>query len=154
MNRTLTGIALVSLAAAAIGAASASAQTAADPRPTLKVGTASAARGQKATGVIAVPAGVDAATTISVVVVHGAKPGPVLAVVSGLHGTEYASILAVERLIQLLDHFLRHQERRALGLRAVGPAGIEPVHVLSVDRIHVRDLLLERRHVDQRHENH
>jgi hypothetical protein len=103
MNRTLTDIALVSLAAAAIGAAPASAQTAADPRPTLKVGTASAARGQKATGVIAVPAGVDGATAISVVVVHGAKPGPVLAVVSGLHGTEYASILAVERLIQLLD---------------------------------------------------
>ena len=103
MNRTLKGIALVSLAAAAIGAVTAFAQTAADPRPTLKVGTASAARGQKATGVIAVPAGVDAATAISVVVVHGAKPGPVLAVVSGLHGTEYASILAVERLIQLLD---------------------------------------------------
>jgi predicted deacylase len=36
-------------------------------------------------------------------VVNGAKPGPVLAVVSGAHGTEYASIIAVERLIQLLD---------------------------------------------------
>jgi predicted deacylase len=94
---------LASLAAAMIGAASVSAQTGADPRATLKVGTAVAARGQKVTGVIAVPAGVDAATTISVVVVHGATPGPVLAVVSGLHGTEYASILAVERLIQLLD---------------------------------------------------
>jgi hypothetical protein len=75
----------------------------ADPRPTLKVGTAEAARGQKATGVIAVPPGVDAGTSIAVAVAHGAKPGPVLAVVSGLHGTEYASILAVERLIQVLD---------------------------------------------------
>ena len=103
MKRATSLMLLASMAAAAIGAAPASAQTAADPRPTLKVGTASAARGQKATGVIAVPAGVDAATAISVVVVHGAKPGPVLAVVSGLHGTEYASILAVERLIQLLD---------------------------------------------------
>jgi uncharacterized protein len=78
-------------------------QSVPDPRPTLTVGSASAARGQKATGVIAVPAGVDAATNIAVAVVHGARPGPVLAVVSGLHGTEYASILAVERLIQLLD---------------------------------------------------
>ncbi|MFI5127557.1 MAG: M14 family metallopeptidase [Candidatus Acidiferrales bacterium] len=67
------------------------------------VGTASAAPGEKATGYINVPAGVDAATNIPVVVVHGAKPGPVLAIVSGAHGTEYASIIAVERLIQHLD---------------------------------------------------
>jgi predicted deacylase len=38
-----------------------------------------------------------------VAVVRGAKPGPVLAVVSGAHGTEYASIVAVSRLIQALD---------------------------------------------------
>jgi len=76
---------------------------AADPHPTMKVGTASAARGQKATGVIAVPAGADAATNIAVAVVHGAKPGPVLAIVAGAHGTEYSSILAVERLIQALN---------------------------------------------------
>lgn len=67
------------------------------------VGTASAAPGEKATGYIDVPAGVDAATNIPVVVVHGAKPGPVLAIVAGSHGTEYASIIAVERLIQHLD---------------------------------------------------
>lgn len=67
------------------------------------VGTASAAPGEKATGYINVPAGVDAATNIPVVVVHGAKPGPVLAIVSGAHGTEYASIIAVERLVQHLD---------------------------------------------------
>ncbi|HKV27921.1 MAG TPA: M14 family metallopeptidase [Candidatus Acidoferrales bacterium] len=67
------------------------------------VGTATAAPGEKATGYINVPAGVDAATNIPVVVVHGAKPGPVLAIVSGAHGTEYASIIAVEKLIQHLD---------------------------------------------------
>jgi len=67
------------------------------------VGTASAARGQRANGFIEVPAGVDAATSIPVVVVNGAKPGPVLAIVSGSHGTEYASIIAVERLIQRLN---------------------------------------------------
>jgi predicted deacylase len=66
------------------------------------VGTATAARGQMATGFIEVPAGSDAATSIPVVVVNGAKPGPVLAIVSGSHGTEYASIIAVERLIQRL----------------------------------------------------
>ncbi|HEX3586270.1 MAG TPA: succinylglutamate desuccinylase/aspartoacylase family protein, partial [Candidatus Angelobacter sp.] len=67
------------------------------------VGTATAGPGQKATGILEVPAGVDAATSIPVVVVRGAKPGPVLALVSGAHGTEYASIIALEKVIQSLD---------------------------------------------------
>ena len=70
---------------------------------TFAVGTASAARGAKATGVIAVPAGSDAALDIPVAVVNGTRPGPVLALVSGAHGTEYASIIAVEELIENLD---------------------------------------------------
>jgi len=67
------------------------------------VGTASAAPGERATGFIEVAAGVDAATSIPVAVIHGSKPGPVLALVSGSHGTEYASIIALEKLIQSLD---------------------------------------------------
>jgi len=67
------------------------------------VGTSSAARGQKAYGAIEVPAGVDAALSIPVVVANGAKPGPVLALVSGLHGTEYASIIALEKVIARID---------------------------------------------------
>jgi uncharacterized protein len=67
------------------------------------VGSATAAPGETATGYLNVPAGVDAALQIPVVVVRGAKPGPVLAIVSGSHGTEYASIIAVEHLIQHLD---------------------------------------------------
>lgn len=67
------------------------------------VGTAAARSGQKATGTIDVPAGVDAATSIPVVVVLGRNPGPVLALVSGLHGTEYASVIALEKLIQQLE---------------------------------------------------
>ena len=67
------------------------------------VGTATATSGQQATGYIEVPAGVDAATSIPVVVVRGSKPGPVLALVSGAHGTEYASVIALEKLIPQLD---------------------------------------------------
>jgi uncharacterized protein len=67
------------------------------------VGSATAAPGQAATGYIDVPASMDAALQIPVAVVRGANPGPVLAIVSGSHGTEYASIIAVERLIQHLD---------------------------------------------------
>src|SRR5262252_5997880 len=77
--------------------------TAAQDRATFTVGTATAARGQKATGVIAVPAGSDAALNIPVAVFHGAKPGPTLAIVSGAHGTEYASIIALEKMIEALD---------------------------------------------------
>jgi predicted deacylase len=50
-----------------------------------------------------VPAGLDAATNIPVVVINGEKRGPVLALVSGAHGTEYTSIIAIEKLINLLD---------------------------------------------------
>jgi uncharacterized protein len=67
------------------------------------VGTATAASGQKATGFIEVAARGDAATSIPVAVFQGKKPGPVLALVSGSHGTEYASIIALERVIQTLD---------------------------------------------------
>ena len=67
------------------------------------VGNAKAARGQKVTGTIEVPAGVDAALSIPVVVAHGAHPGPVLALVAGAHGTEYSSIIALERVIERLD---------------------------------------------------
>jgi predicted deacylase len=67
------------------------------------VGTATARSGQKATGFIQVAAGVDAATNIPVIVINGAKPGPKLAVVAGAHGTEYASIIALENLAQAVD---------------------------------------------------
>src|SRR5437667_6306936 len=76
---------------------------AAQQRATFTVGTATAARGQKATGAIEVPAGSDAALSIPVAVFHGAKPGPVLALVAGAHGTEYSSIISLEKLIGLLD---------------------------------------------------
>ena len=68
-----------------------------------RVGTASATPGQKTTGYLEVSAGVDAGTNIPVVVVNGARPGKVLALVSGAHGTEYVSIIAIEKLIAKLD---------------------------------------------------
>ena len=56
-------------------------------------------RGARATGVIHVPPGSDPGYDIPVAVIHGARPGPALAVVSGAHGTEYTSIIAVETLM-------------------------------------------------------
>jgi len=72
-------------------------------RASFTVGNATARRGQKAFGTIEVPAGVDAALSIPVAVFHGARPGPVLALVSGAHGTEYTSIVSLERLIGILN---------------------------------------------------
>ena len=79
------------------------ASTFAQDRGTFSVGNATAARGQKALGTIEVPAGSDAALSIPVAVFHGAKPGPVLALVAGAHGTEYTSIIALEKLIGSLN---------------------------------------------------
>lgn len=67
------------------------------------VGTATARPGQKANGFIPVAAGVDAAENIPVIVIQGAKAGPMLALVAGAHGTEYASIIALEKLAQSID---------------------------------------------------
>src|SRR5262245_40733918 len=80
---------MIRLITAAIGLAIVLASsTSAQERMIFTVGSASAARGQKAIGMIEVPAGSDAATSIPVAVFHGAKPGPTLALVSGAHGTE------------------------------------------------------------------
>ena len=89
--------------AALIIVAGTSSVLAQDSRATLTVGTAAATRGQTARGVLKVPAGSDAGYDIAVAVVHGARSGPVLAIVAGSHGTEYASIIAVERLIDAVD---------------------------------------------------
>ena len=67
----------------------------------ITVGTATARAGEKATGYIEVPVGVDAATSLPVIVMNGAKPGPKLALIAGAHGTEYASSVA---LVQLVSH--------------------------------------------------
>jgi uncharacterized protein len=67
------------------------------------VGTALARSGQKVSGFIQVPAGVDAALDIPVIVVNGAKPGPTLALLAGAHGTEYASIIALMKLAEAAD---------------------------------------------------
>src|ERR1700674_3768450 len=95
MSRLITATALLVFVFAGL--------TAAQDRATFTVGTATAARGRKATGTIEVPAGTDAALSIPVAVFHGAQPGPVLALLSGAHGTEYTSIISLEKLISLLN---------------------------------------------------
>jgi predicted deacylase len=79
------------------------AQGRAGDKDVFSVGNVKASRGQIATGAIDVPAGSDAALAIPIAVAHGAKAGPVLALLAGAHGTEYASIIALEKLIGEID---------------------------------------------------
>jgi len=67
------------------------------------IGSATAHAGQKANGFIRIQAGSDAGTDIPVIVINGSKPGPTLSLISGSHGTEYGSIVALPKLAQLVD---------------------------------------------------
>jgi predicted deacylase len=98
------------------------------------VGTASAAPGTTAYGELRVPQGSDAATTISVAVINGAKPGKGVAFVAGSHGTEYASIVALTRLIEKIDP--RTLTGRVIVAPLLNVASFEQmtVHVNPVDR--------------------
>ena len=61
------------------------------------------APGQRLDWSLSVPAGEsDPATSIPLTVLHGTKKGPVLAVVAGVHGFEFASILAVAELSEMI----------------------------------------------------
>lgn len=68
----------------------------------ITVGSATAAPGQAAYGAIVVPPGSDSGVDLPIAVVNGARPGKVLALVAGSHGTEYASIVALDRLLERL----------------------------------------------------
>jgi predicted deacylase len=74
-----------------------------DPHAAVTVGTATAQRGERAYGALVVPAGSDSGTTIQVAVINGAKPGRVVSFVSGAHGTEYTSVVALTKLIERID---------------------------------------------------
>lgn len=77
-------------------------------RDRLAVGSAIANPGQKVSGWIDVPDGVDTGTRIPVSVAHGVEDGPVLALIAGTHGYEYTSIVALEEVIAALDPTRMH----------------------------------------------
>ncbi|NPD27363.1 DUF5829 family protein [Corallococcus exiguus] len=61
-------------------------------------GSAVAMPGQRAHGYLPVPGGEGDVPPLPVTVIRGAKPGPVVAVVAGVHGAEYVPILTLQRL--------------------------------------------------------
>jgi len=65
----------------------------------LKVGEVLANPGEKKSGFINVPKGMDGPEIqIPITIINGAKGGPVLALTAGIHGYEYPPILALQRL--------------------------------------------------------
>jgi hypothetical protein len=72
-------------------------------RDPLTVGGITAAPGELASGFVPVPDGVDPGTRLPVTVANGSADGPVLALVAGTHGSEYTSVLALQRVRARLD---------------------------------------------------
>ena len=86
----LTGIALIAQGHAQVGS--------------FRVGSITASPGQRVSGFLEVPAaGGDEGSRIPITVIHGTQPGPVLALIAGNHGYEYAPILALQRLRSRID---------------------------------------------------
>ena len=98
------------------------------------VGSATAAPGETARGAITVPVGVDSGLSIPVAVIRGTKPGPTVAFVSGSHGTEYSSIVAMQRLIPRID--ARKLAGTVIIVPLVNVASFEQMtpHVNPIDR--------------------
>lgn len=67
------------------------------------VGSVIARAGEIASGFLEVPEASDAGTRIPITIVNGVGPGPVLAVIAGIHGFEYPPILALQRMWSCLD---------------------------------------------------
>lgn len=68
------------------------------------VGPVTAQPGTVASGTIQIPSRAgDEGTSLPVSVIHGAKPGPVLALIAGVHGQEYTPILALQNLRASID---------------------------------------------------
>jgi predicted deacylase len=68
------------------------------------IDSVNAAPGTLESGTLVVPAGArDPGASIPFTVVHGVRPGPVLALVAGTHGAEYVPIVALQRLRAAID---------------------------------------------------
>jgi len=63
-----------------------------------EVGALSAAPGSAVSGYLEVEDTGDGGTRIPVSILHGARPGPVLALIAGTHGYEYPGVTALQRL--------------------------------------------------------
>lgn len=69
----------------------------------IRVGAMIAQPGQIVYGNLDVPPGLDAGANIPLAVIRGRSPGPTIALISGLHGGEFAGTVALQRVIRQVD---------------------------------------------------
>jgi uncharacterized protein len=73
-------------------------------QPPFTIGSVSAAPGSLASGTIDVAARAgDSGAAIPFTIIHGASSGPILLLVGGTHGMEYAPIIALQRMRTTID---------------------------------------------------
>jgi predicted deacylase len=96
MNRT---VAIVGTTCALLGALPLAAQK----WDSYALGTVTARPGERVSGWLEVPAGVDDGVRLPITVFRGRRAGPTVAMVAGIHGAEYAPIVALQRLRSRLD---------------------------------------------------
>jgi len=74
-------------------------------REPFKIGDIAAKPGEMASGYLSISGELDQdrESRIPVTVIHGTKPGPVLALIAGMHPTEYCPILALLRMRKQID---------------------------------------------------
>src|SRR5258708_29516590 len=74
----------------------------------------------------------------------------------GIRATAFVKVAAVEvdEVVTAVNDFFGYEVGGALGLRAIGFAGVETVHTFLVDRVDVGNFLLERREIDDRQDDY
>src|SRR6478752_10542600 len=68
----------------------------------IAIGSLVAQPGTSVTGIVPVDVG-SATLEVPVAILHGARPGPRVAVTAGIHGAEYVSIAALREVVRDLD---------------------------------------------------
>jgi predicted deacylase len=66
----------------------------------ITIGGIVAEPGTAVSRMIPIPGGTDGAIELPVTVLHGSAPGPIVALIAGNHGYEYAPILALQRVLE------------------------------------------------------
>ncbi|MCB2222517.1 MAG: succinylglutamate desuccinylase/aspartoacylase family protein [Bacteroidetes bacterium] len=70
---------------------------------TFTVGSIEAKSGEKVSDSLIVEKGFDEGTFIPITIINGAKSGPVLTLVAGVHGTEYVPIISLQQLLNEIN---------------------------------------------------
>lgn len=108
-------------------------------RGPVQIGSIIAAPAQLTTGQLTVPAGTDAGTFIPITIIHGAKHGPILAVVAGVHGSETTPILALQQMAGRQGLTSTTTGARATGASATAP--MDPMQLAgTVVLVHVANV--------------